>query len=291
MDGYAYIDIARPGESNMAIDRELLEAAERQHCAWVRLYRWSGPTLSLGRFQATVDRSIHAPSAQLPSVLRASGGGAIVHHHEWTYSVAAPVGKNKVGAAPHLYDIVHDALVAGLQRLGWDATKWTPGCSGTSQVSAQSAPEPSATGCSVAQVSSDGPHFLCFSRRACGDIVSNGFKVVGSAQRRLGSSVLQHGSILFARSDFAPELPGLLELPRSSADPVVADPMAAARTSHQTPNEFLSREHFESARFAELVLSWLIAALGENLGVSFQRLPAPPEQRTDLECQREMQAR
>jgi len=274
MDGFAYIDFARSGESNMAIDRQLLEAAEREQCAWVRLYRWAEPTLSLGRFQATLDRSIHAPSAQLPSVLRASGGGAIVHHHEWTYSLAVPVGRNRVGAATHLYDIVHDALVVGLRSLGWDASKWTSQCA--AQV-AESASAEGSAGCGSGQRPTDQgsggqQHFLCFSRRSCGDIVCDGSKVVGSAQRRLGSSVLQHGSILFARSQFAPELPGLCDLPRDLA----RAPGAGSDVAPGMPSSYSARQHFEEARFAELVLSWLTASLREGLGTSFSHLPAPP---------------
>lgn len=269
MDGFAYIDIARPGESNMAIDRELLEAAERDQCAWVRLYRWSEPTLSLGRFQATLDRGVHPPSSQLASVLRASGGGAIVHHHEWTYSLAVPVGRNQVGAAPHLYDAVHDALVTGLRGLGWNAAKWTSKCASDSQVSASSAPSEAVASCST---TGSQAHFLCFNRRSCGDIVCEGFKVVGSAQRRLGSSVLQHGSILFARSEFAPELAGLSDLPREASTAGSGQSLALGIRC-----EYTSQEHFEAHQFAELVLSWLTAALGESLGVSFTRLAAPPE--------------
>lgn len=281
MDGYAYVDIARSGETNMAIDRELLEAAERQQCAWVRLYRWAEPTLSLGRFQATIDRSVHLPSAQLPKVLRASGGGAIVHHHEWTYSLAVPVGRNQVGAAPQLYDLVHDALVAGLRDLGWDAAKWKAAqpeaaCSTDSQVSASARPREASASCGSVSAASGQAQFLCFSRRSCGDIVCNGFKVVGSAQRRLGSSVLQHGSILYDRSEFAPELPGLAQLPRSpdSGPPALRDNERSASSSIVQPQ-------LGDDRFAELVLAWLIAGLSQNLPIAFERLAAPPARGED----------
>jgi lipoate-protein ligase A len=54
--------------------------------------------------------------------------------------------------------------------------------------------------------------FLCFERRTAGDILCEGRKIAGSAQRRHRGAVLQHGSILLERSRFAPELPGIREL-------------------------------------------------------------------------------
>ncbi len=237
MDGYVFLDIARTGEENMQIDRQLLAAAERLQCAFVRLYRWSPATLSLGHFQADIDRTqAHARSADLPLVIRESGGGAIVHDREWTYSIAMPVGKNKIGAATELYDLVHASLVDGLRKAGWDASIYTKPCQADSQAVAarQSASSDLASsesaspelglarstglaGCGVSgsTTSAANKHaFLCFQRRSCGDIVCEGYKVVGSAQRRFGSSVLQHGSILLDTSPHAPELVGLAHLPR-----------------------------------------------------------------------------
>ncbi len=80
---------------NMAIDRQMLEDAERTGSTYIRVYRWSEPTLSLGHFQTDEAREQHLPSRNLATVLRASGGGAIVHHHEWTYAVARTIGRNK----------------------------------------------------------------------------------------------------------------------------------------------------------------------------------------------------
>ncbi|MCC6510024.1 MAG: hypothetical protein IT423_13035 [Pirellulaceae bacterium] len=263
MDAYAYVDEPRLGESNMAIDRRLLEAAEQQGCAFVRLYRWSQPTLSLGHFQADCDRSQHPPSASLPVVLRASGGGAIVHDREWTYSVAIPVGRNKIGAATQLYDLVHGALVDGLQGMGWDAQQWVKPCANPNALSRTDVVS-DLKGCAVATPDEARPGqagnrsqaaFLCFQRRSCGDIVCEGSKVVGSAQRRLGASVLQHGSILCASSQHAPELPGLAELPRSR--------QTEARQHGVTQPEVM----LESETFGKLVLSWVLAPLIREFGL------------------------
>ena len=58
----------------------------------------------------------------------------------------------------------------------------------------------------------EAPSFLCFQRRTTGDLVKSGYKIGGSAQRRLNRSLLQHGSVLLRKSDKAPELPGIYEL-------------------------------------------------------------------------------
>ncbi len=217
MDTIAYVDRARPGEEIMAIDRQLLEAAERTGMAYVRLYRWSEPTLSLGHFQAGIDRNLHPASRDLPMVVRASGGGAIVHDQEWTYSIAMPIGRNKIGASKELYDLVHAALVDGLRGLGWAASQWTKPCAvgdapATTAIEASTPSSPEVIACGGTKPSEP---LLCFQRRSCGDIVCAGYKVVGSAQRRLGGSILQHGSILCEQSRYAPELPGLNNLERT----------------------------------------------------------------------------
>jgi len=270
MDAFAYIDAARPGDANMAIDRQLLETAERQQCAWVRLYRWSEPTLSLGHFQANVDRSVHGPSQTLACVQRASGGGAILHHHEWTYAIALPVGRKCVGAATGLYDCVHDALVRGLNAFGWPAAKWSPACT---KVSAEQSPTQhplGGSGCGAEPTDSGRRptrEFLCFRRRSCGDIVCGQHKIVGSAQRRLGTSVLQHGSILCAASPFAPDLPGLAEMPRWHHLPP---------SDQQACLAFPTKIDMEKLGFAQIVLCWILDALERDLGVTPQVVTDSP---------------
>src|SRR5205085_3279818 len=63
-----------------------------------------------------------------------------------------------------------------------------------------------------AETSPDQEPFLCFQRRSCGDLVTCGYKIMGSAQRRRHGAILQHGSLLLGRSHAAPELPGIAEL-------------------------------------------------------------------------------
>jgi lipoyl(octanoyl) transferase len=190
------IDLPASGALNMAADEVLLESAAAGGGAVLRLYAWEEPTLSLGYFQAAADRVQHAASQNCPLVRRSSGGGAIVHDRELTYSLAMPHrGLHKPSAA-ELYDLVHESLVATFAQLGLPAVMFRP-ADGS---------------CAAGRRAGNAEPFLCFQRRSCGDIVSGEAKIVGSAQRRKQRAVLQHGSILLAQSAAAPELPGIQDL-------------------------------------------------------------------------------
>lgn len=181
------IDPPAAGDWNMAVDEVLLQrAAGGGGCVW-RFYQWSWPTLSLGYFQDLADREQHPASHDCPVVRRASGGGAIVHDHELTYSFVVPSDHAPGFGRRRLYDVVHESLIETLGGFGIEATLF------------DAETEKPACGCP----------FLCFQRRSPGDVIVQGHKIGGSAQRRLGGAVLQHGSVLLDRSRSAAELPGL----------------------------------------------------------------------------------
>lgn len=177
----------------MAFDEALLLDALESGRAHLRFYRWSEPTLSLGYFQSAEERLADPSLAELPAVRRLSGGGAILHDDEWTYSCVVPAGHRFSKRPLDLYDVVHAAFVEVLRKLGFE-------------VAARG--EAAAHGASP---------FLCFGRGDERDLVSGGHKVLGSAQRRRKGAVLQHGSLLLRASRFAPDYPGLLDL-HGSAD-------------------------------------------------------------------------
>lgn len=179
---------SNPGQWNMAVDEVLLESAISAGLATVRVYEWSKPTVSLGYFQNPGDLR-EAPSlAGLPVVRRLSGGGAILHDDELTYSVALPPFQ-KLFQQPHeLYDLVHGGLARGLAEIGFAVS-----CRG------QTLKRP------------DEP-VLCFQRQNAHDLVCAGHKVLGSAQRRRRGAILQHGSLIRRASASAPDVWGLEEL-------------------------------------------------------------------------------
>jgi lipoate-protein ligase A len=203
----------------MAVDEVLLEQAADEGLATLRFYRWSEPTLSLGYFQEYADREQHAASRNCAVVRRQSGGGAILHDRELTYSIALPGGHPLAQDASELYRGVHGAIIDMLQP--------ELGSAGGRYLTIYKDP----------QVDPAREPFLCFERRAAGDIVlatkennnyEGEFKIVGSAQRRRQSAVLQHGSILLDSSPAAPELPGLRD---RSGLTLTAENLASALTS------------------------------------------------------------
>jgi len=181
------------GVWNMAVDESLLESAVGSGVCTVRVYEWARPTISLGYFQPfpAADGGPDAAEAvgDLPVVRRLTGGGAILHHLELTYSCCVPSGHPAVQDPRRLCRCVHEGILACLAELGVDAA----------QLRGQSK-------------RADSQPFLCFGRGDPNDILLDGHKILGSAQRRRRGAVLQHGSLLLNRSPHAPEFPGLVDL-------------------------------------------------------------------------------
>jgi lipoate-protein ligase A len=188
------------GVWNMAVDEALLHTAAETGQATLRFYTWEEPTLSLGYFQTVAEREQHSASRACPLVRRASGGGAILHDRELTYSITLPQAATAAATAD-LYQVAHRSLIETLMTVGISAVLYQ-----------DSAP------CAVEAKSDKAEPFLCFQRRTCFDIVCQGEKIVGSAQRRRKGAVLQHGSILLARSQCAPELPGIRDLTQANLE-------------------------------------------------------------------------
>lgn len=161
------------GAENMAVDEVLLERAARTGEAVFRVYSWAEPTLSFGRNQTAVgvyDAS-RASDRGVAVVRRLTGGRALLHHREVTYSVTAPLAN--AASLRESYERINRLLVYGLRRLGVAVEVAAP---------RERAVAPSAS--------------PCFERPAAGELIVNGRKLVGSAQWRDDNAMLQHGSIL-----------------------------------------------------------------------------------------------
>lgn len=185
---------------NMALDEALLEA-HRPGGRVLRLYGWEPHALSLGYFQPAAEaaRLLEAfPSLVLTR--RPTGGGAIVHAHELTYALVAdaPAGP---GGARDLYARMNRAIVFALRAAGAHAAE-RGGAPGTF-----------------------GRDFLCFERHADFDVAVAGRKIAGSAQRRKGGAILQHGSILLAPPPGAG--PGLTSAAEAAGRDVAAHEITA----------------------------------------------------------------
>ena len=162
----------RSGAENMARDTALQARAARTGETVFSIYSWSRPTLSLGRNQPAAGlydlKKIRG--AEVDIVRRPTGGRAILHHREVTYSVTAPIGARSLRET---YARVNCILQLGLSRLG---------------VLVDSA--------SRAQRASAASMRSCFATPSEGELVAQGAKLVGSAQCRENGALLQHGSIL-----------------------------------------------------------------------------------------------
>jgi lipoate-protein ligase A len=161
------------GPLNMALDHALMERARRSGESVLRVYEWASPVLSFGRNQRARDVYDDAELARrgIGVVRRPTGGRALLHHREITYSVTAPTSAAEPLSAA--YSRVNALLLDALAALGVPAMLATPSVR---------ARLPTAT--------------PCFAEPAKGEIVVNGRKLCGSAQWRDDGALLQHGSLI-----------------------------------------------------------------------------------------------
>jgi lipoate-protein ligase A len=164
------------GRRNMAVDEAILEAVTSGRAPpTLRLYAWSPPCLSLGHAQSieVVDQAGLAREGW-DLVRRPTGGRALLHTDELTYSIAAPdsaVGLS--GGVLPSYQHLSRGLLTGLERLGLH-------------------PDPPALTV-IGQADRLNP--VCFEVPSAYEITVGGKKLVGSAQLRRRGGVLQHGSL------------------------------------------------------------------------------------------------
>jgi lipoate-protein ligase A len=158
----------------MAIDEAILHAVAAGHALpTLRFYAWDPPCLSLGRGQKVVDVDMEAlETASFDLVRRPTGGKAILHVDELTYSVVAPEMEPRVaGGVVESYRRLSAGLVRGLEQLGL-----------TGIVADRRA-----------ESRRQGP--VCFEAPSDYEITAGGRKLVGSAQMRAQGAVLQHGAL------------------------------------------------------------------------------------------------
>ncbi|HEV2013667.1 MAG TPA: biotin/lipoate A/B protein ligase family protein [Candidatus Dormibacteraeota bacterium] len=230
------LDPPASGAWNMAVDEVLLDGvAAGSASPTLRFYQWAPPCLSLGYFQpfevVDVD-SCRALGVEV--VRRPTGGRAILHDRELTYSVALPAGLlgHDGGVLPS-YHRLSLALEAGLNRLGVPVT-----------LAPEWAPQPARV---------HGP--ACFDRPSAHEILLGGRKLVGSAQVRRATAILQHGSILIEPR--IARLLACLRLPDGPETGLIEDSVAGLAEVGS----------FEPARIAGA----LADAFGERFGVAVAR--------------------
>jgi lipoyl(octanoyl) transferase len=168
------------GAWNMAVDEAILYTSGRgESPPTLRLYAWEPACLSLGYAQPVTDVDQPALAAQgWELVRRPTGGRAILHVDELTYSVTGPQDEPRLaGSVLESYRILSEALLQALIRLGVNA-----------QASPKSVPAP-------AQPNGGQANPVCFEVPSNYEITIDGKKLIGSAQARRKEGVLQHGSL------------------------------------------------------------------------------------------------
>jgi len=171
-----------PGAENMAIDEVLLHSVgEGISRPTLRLYQWNPPCLSLGYSQRINGINLEACTRLgLDVVRRLTGGRAVLHDRELTYSLVFPIdhplGKKSVSEVFHEINL---CLIRGLKSIGVE------GSLGMFKVKHN-------------KIRDNMPSNFCFLQPRSDDIGAAGRKLVGSAQRRLQKAILHHGSILLS---------------------------------------------------------------------------------------------
>ncbi len=169
-----------PGAWNMAVDEAILEAAGRGDVLpTLRLYAWAPACLSLGVAQPYADVAWEAVQANGWEVVRRpTGGRAILHTDELTYSVAGPQDEPRLsGSVLESYRVLSQALLAALNLL---------------QIPARALEKPDGRPAGSAGAVQNP---VCFEEPSNYEITVEGKKLVGSAQARRKEGVLQHGSL------------------------------------------------------------------------------------------------
>ena len=199
----------RPAPLNMAVDEALLESAAAPA---IRFYRWRGPALSFGYFGLFADVAEQSRAREI--VRRWTGGGVVLHGDDLTYSIIIPTGHALVGRSSlEIYSAVHDAIRRALQASGVEAT-----------LAAAAAPKVS-------------EH--CFANAVRADVISDGRKIAGAAQRRSRLGLLHQGSIQHGdlpprfSADFARALCDRVE-PKSLSPELIERAHAIAQAKYGT---------------------------------------------------------
>jgi len=179
------VDVPCSGTVNMARDEALALNARVEGMNTLRAYRFEPPAITIGRFQR-LDGGIdpeRSASFGIDVVRRPTGGLAILHQNDFTYSVATQASGSGPRERDRHFDRIASAILASLRSLGISASQ-------------------------VRHESGGGERGdWCFDGVSGVDLEWAGKKICGSAQRIFQGAVLQHGSLFLAR----PETPLVLE--------------------------------------------------------------------------------
>lgn len=198
------------GAWNMAVDEAILSAVGQNLVPpTLRLFAWQPPCLSLGYAQPSSDVDpLRLTERGWQLVRRPTGGRAILHTDELTYSVIGPLNEPRlIGSVLESYRCLASALLHALHQLGIPAESYaTPG---------------------VHETGVKGP--VCFEVPSNYEITVAGKKLIGSAQARRKEGLLQHGT--FPLTGDLTRITQVLVFPDEAARQVAATRLLARATT------------------------------------------------------------
>ncbi|MEW5900449.1 MAG: lipoate--protein ligase family protein [Acidobacteriota bacterium] len=162
------------GAWNMAADEFLFRTLDEAPQTFVRFYCWERPTVSLG-YSQSADKALDLDYCRhhgIDVVRRITGGKLVLHWRELTYSVCSSDTQAFSDRLAKSYRLISESLIRGLEKMSVQARL--------------AGPPPG---------SYRKGNVICFSHPARDEIEAGGWKLVGSAQKRVGARFLQHGSI------------------------------------------------------------------------------------------------
>jgi lipoyl(octanoyl) transferase len=242
---------------NMALDEALMRSvAERLSPPVLRVYRWSSPAVSLGygqRAERELDLG-RCREAGVQVVRRITGGRAVYHSDELTYSFSGPEDTEFLGrTVAGTYRLISQAIICALRRLGLHPES-APAHPGEGRASRPGAANP------------------CFSSASRFEITLGGRKLVGSAQRRAGGAFLQQGSLLLRNRQSS-----LLDLIQAGASPDLCERLETVLSGQVTGLEEASGRRIGYGEAAEALRLGFEEAFGCSLAPG-----APTESETAL---------
>ena len=185
------LDESRSATLNMAVDEYLVNSQLAKGAGPIlRFYSWDEPSITLGYFQKIEDavRKFGAREKNIPVVRRISGGGAVRHGEDLTFSLVLkttnPFFPTDVKSS---YRRIHEAIRVGLKglypKLDYADCRLPAGRQGTVLASKRQSGER-----------------VCFESPACDDLLLEGKKILGASQRRIGKNLLHQSSIFLGET-------------------------------------------------------------------------------------------
>ncbi len=243
--------------SNMAVDEAVVRGVEKETAPpTVRTFGWTPPAVSFGYAQR-IGREVDAGRCRergIHLVRRPSGGRAVLHWNELTYSVLCRADDPLLGGSIQAsYRNISACLVAGLRLLDVDVEF-----------------EPRRT--PVSSPRGEGLTSPCFSSTTQYEVTLGGRKIIGSAQRRIGDVLLQHGSLLLG-----PEHKRLIDL--------MPDRGKALKERFRRELDRHTISLTEAGRPADFdtVAHALRGGFEKTLDIAMVEAPLTPDERADVE--------